>query len=124
MFTFTTPQKLTAAGCIAVGLVPYLAHASGYMWWAALASVLAGSLLGPRGVLLVAGVCFALLVAAYLEIQARGLENVYGTGGDGIRASTAHALLTEAMFVGASAAFGVMTRWLIETGGWQGSGSG
>lgn len=121
MFTFTTPQKLMSAGCMAIGLVPYLAHASGYMWWAAFASVLAGMLLGPRGLLLVVGVCFALLVAAYLEIHARGLEEVYGAGRDGIRASTKHALITEAMFIGAAAGFGLLTRWLIDTGQWKGA---
>lgn len=113
MLTFTTPQRRCAIGCLAVGLVPYLVHASGYMWWAALASLLAGMLLGVRAILLVAIVCLALLAASSLAMQADGVSEAYGTGRDAIRASTAYALATETMFVGFAAGIGMVFRGLV-----------
>jgi hypothetical protein len=113
MTPLTTPQRITAAGCVALSVVPYLAHAPGYAWYAGIASLAAGMVLGPRGILLVVAISFALIAATYLTVQVDAVSGLYGDGEEERKLASVHTLLKDAMALGSVAAFGLVLRGLI-----------
>jgi hypothetical protein len=112
MARVTARDVVIATACTALGLVPFLARLPGFAYCVAAATLLAGVLLGVRGVVLVVAVCLGLAAAELVLVQLDPGGAPYDNGGDA-RAVLAYYLAT--VFAGALAcvaAAGALGRWV------------